>query len=83
MKNKIAIVAVMLGCQVITVSAAFAYGGDGKAIDVLLQAPLQKIAQADMSTGGSPYATPGGGDAKQEAQEAPFKQKTQPYARRF
>jgi hypothetical protein len=56
MKNKVAILAVLLGCQVVASSAALAYGANDRLTDVALQAPLPLMAQGDMNTADSPSA---------------------------
>jgi hypothetical protein len=71
MKNTMAIVALLLGCQVMTCAAALAYGDNDKSIDALLQAPLQKIAQGDMSTMDSAYVAPDSGDGAAETTDPP------------
>jgi hypothetical protein len=67
MKNKIAKVAFLLGCQALTSSAAFSYGNNDRLIYPSIQQPAQMIAQDDMSANNSAHVSPDSGVAPAEA----------------
>ena len=67
MTNKLAIVAVLLGCQAVTTSAVFAYGGYDRGSSLFLQSPTIKIAQGDMGAGAGPEVAPDSSEAQAQA----------------